>query len=131
MSAFEIPGFSFTLPSAADLSASGQFRFVNVNSSGQAIAPTAAGEAIGVRQNSPIAGEATTIVTSGIVMVEAGETVVAGEFVKCMGATTAAGAAGDADTTNDAILGVFLTGGAAGELVSVLLAGPGKHVLAL
>lgn len=123
---FEIPGFSWSLPSAADLSTgNGQYRFVSVNTSSQAIATVATtGHAIGVRQNKPRAGEATTIVSNGISWVEAGEVVAAGETVKAMGATTAAGCAGDADTSADMIHGMCIVGGAAGELISVLLSTP-------
>lgn len=125
MPAFEIPGFSWSLPSNADLSSgNGQFRFVDINSSGEAVIPTAAGKAVGVRQNKPQAGEATTIVSSGIVFVEAGETVAIGEWVKTMGATTAAGKAGDADTAADIVNGICVYGGDAGELISVLLCTP-------
>lgn len=126
MPAFEIPGFSWSLPSDADLSTgNGQFRFVDINVDGEAVAATAAGRAVGVRQNKPIAGEATTIVSSGISWVEAGETVAIGEAVKAFGTTTGAGRAGDADTAADVINGVCVFGGDAGELISVLLCTPG------
>jgi len=129
MAAYEIPGFSWSLPSDADLSTgNGQFRFVNINATGEAIAAAAAGKAIGVRQNKPKVGEATTIVSSGIVMVEAGEAIAIGENIKVMGTTTTAGRAGDADTEDDTIVGVALTAaGAAGELVTVLLAAPASQ----
>jgi hypothetical protein len=81
--AYEIPGFSFTLPSAADYrTGAGQFRFVNVNSSGKAVAAGAAGACIGVRQNKPNLNEAMTIVNSGIVFVEAGAAITAGALVE-------------------------------------------------
>lgn len=122
---FELPGFSFTLPSNADFSsAAGQFRFVDVNGSGKAAASALAGEAIGVRQNKPKANEATTIMCTGISFVEAGETVAAGALIKAM----AGGTAGVAATLGDAILGKCLVGGVAGELLAVLLNGPGPHV---
>lgn len=82
--AYEIPGFSFTLPSAADYrTGNGQFRFTTVNSSGKAVAPAASGDlTIGVRQNTPNQNEGTTIVNSGISMVEAGGVVAAGDKVQ-------------------------------------------------
>lgn len=128
--AYEQPGFSMSLPAAADYSAAaaGQFRFVNVNSSGQAVAAGLAGEAIGVRQNNPRSGEATTIVCTGISFVEAGEAVAIGELVKSM----ANGKAGEADTADDVILGIALTAATAdGQFMSVLLTGPGPHKLAV
>lgn len=128
--AHEIPGFSFTLDAAADWSVeatTGQYRFVTVDSAGRAAAPTANGSAIGVRQNTPPQYGATTVVTSGVTWVEAGEVIAPGEFVK----TDAAGKAMDADTTGDIILGVCLTGaGADGELCTVLLSTPG-HLAAV
>lgn len=129
--AYEIPGFSFALPSSVDVSSgNGQFRFVNINGSGRAVAAVAAGEAIGVRQNQPKADEATTIVCTGIVMVECGEAIAIGEFIKAMGTTTGAGRAGDADTAADVVLGVALTATTtAGQFVAVLLSGPGRHTV--
>jgi predicted RecA/RadA family phage recombinase len=119
VAAYEIPGFSFTLPSNADYrTGAGQFRFVTVNSSGNAVASGLAADAIGVRQNKPNTGEAMTIVTSGISMVEAGEALAVGELVKSM----ANGLAGEADTAADYILGICLTPAtASGQIVSVLL----------
>lgn len=120
MPAYEIPGLSFSLPSAADLSVkstSGQFRFVDVNSSAQAAVPSAGGRAIGVRQNNPKSGEATTIVGTGIVMVEASAAIAVGAGVS----STANGRSVTA-TGGDIVLGTALTAaGAAGELHAVLL----------
>lgn len=118
MSAYEIPGFSFSLPSADDnRTGQGQFRFVNVNASGQAADPTLGGPAIGVRQNKPRVGEATTIVCSGIVMVECSAAIVVGANVTC----AADGRALTAVATN-AIHGRCLTStDAAGEFATVLL----------
>jgi hypothetical protein len=126
MSAYEIPGFSFSLPANADYSVeatSGQFRFVDVNSSSKAVTAGLAADAIGVRQNNPRANEATTIVSTGIVFVEAGEAIAAGDYIKSM----ANGLAGEADTAGDYILGRALTGAASGEFCTVLLAGPTGH----
>lgn len=126
MAAYEIPGFSFTLPAAVDFSALGQFRFVDVNSSGQATSAGAAADAIGVRQNTPTAvGEATTVVTSGIVMVEASAAIVVGATI----ASAADGKAVTAVSTNPALGTALTAAGGDGELVSVLLAGPGPHTL--
>lgn len=79
--AYEIPGFSFTLPAGVDFSSSKQFRFVDVNNVGKAVAPTAGGAVVGVRQITPRLNEACTIVHSGIVFVEAGGAITAGALI--------------------------------------------------
>lgn len=117
MSAYEQPGFSFSLVAGEALP---QFRFVKVHTDGTALFADNGERGIGVVQNSPAVGEAATIVNSGIVFVEAGDTVT-------VGADVASDADGKAivSATADLILGVALTGGADGEYVSVLLsAGP-------
>src|SRR4051812_18754803 len=77
--AYEIPGFTHTLVAGADLSAN-QFRFVD-NVGGLAVRPTAGGRVVGVQNNLPRDGEATTVVASGISIVEAGSAIVAGADV--------------------------------------------------
>lgn len=79
--AYEIPGFSFTLVSNADFTAS-QFRFVDVNAAGKAVAPAAGGRCVGVRNNKPKLNEAVTIVHSGISIVEAGAAITVGGNVQ-------------------------------------------------
>lgn len=120
MAAIEIPGFSFSLPSDTDLSVkttSGQFRFGKMNSTGEWVAPSAGGVALGVRQNNPKTGEATTIVRSGIVFVEASEAISIGDAIS----TTANGRAQVA-AGGESVLGTAITAaGGAGELCSVLL----------
>lgn len=117
--AFEIPGFSFTLPAAADLSAS-QFRFVNADTTAglsKAALPAAGGRAIGVLQNKPTAGLAATIVQTGIVKVEVGTGgVTAGDTVQCLadGRITVVAAGKYA-------VGIALATGVIGTLVPVLL----------
>jgi hypothetical protein len=123
--AYEIPGFSFTLPSAADLSAT-QFRFVNADATGKAAVPAAAGRVIGVRQNKPKANEATTIVASGISMVEAGAAVTAGDDVASDNVGRAITAAG----ATTIVAGIALeTASAAGVIIAVLLTGGSKSVV--
>ncbi len=115
---------SITLPAAGDLSAK-QFRFVNVNSSGQAAAVASAGGAgIGVLQNKPdAAGKAATVAHAGVVKVVAGGSITAGANVQ-------SDANGEAITaaSGDVVLGVALAGAADGDLVPVLLVS--KHILA-
>lgn len=65
--AYEIPGFSHTLPAAADLSAH-QFKFVKLNTSGQIAAIAAATDIpFGVLQDKPdAAGEPGLVTMLGI-----------------------------------------------------------------
>lgn len=118
--AYEIPGFSWTLPAAADLSAS-QFCFVDADNTaaGSRAALVGAGaRAIGVLQNKPnAAGIAATIFTSGVSKVKAGAAVTAGANVK-------ADASGRAILANAGsyALGIALaSAGGANELIPVLL----------
>lgn len=132
--AYEIPGFSFSLPSNADYSdGSAKGKFVTVvNSSGVAqakLVATAGGAAIGVCQNSPASGEAMTIVCSGVVIVSAtgdetdGTTdsaIAAGDSIS----STAAGLGSEGKAANSDIpLGVALSPLAAGAQgdITVLL----------
>lgn len=114
--AYEIPGLTFTLPAAADLSGS-QFRFVNVDANAKAAVPAAGGAVIGVRNNKPKANEATTIVHSGISIVEAGGAVAAGAEV-----TTDATGRAIAPAAGNRVAGVALeTASGAGVFIAVLL----------
>lgn len=80
--AYEIPGFTFTLPSGADFTAGAQFRFGAVTAAGTVINPTLGGLVIGVRYSKARLGEAATIVHSGIALVESGDaTIVAGSLI--------------------------------------------------
>lgn len=116
--AYEIPGFSFPLPSAADYrTGNGQFRFVKNNGSGKAVQCGAGDHALGVRQNKPNANEAMTIVNSGIVFVEAGAAVANGALVT----SDATGRAVTA-TSGTAVNGEAMeTASAAGVQIAVLL----------
>ena len=82
--AYEIPGFSFTLPAGQDFrTGAGQFRFVNINSVAKAVVPALGGQVVGVRQMRPNLNEATTIVGSGVSFVEAAGAITAGQEVTC------------------------------------------------
>lgn len=116
--AYEIPGFSFTLPSAADYrTGNGQFRFVRNNGSGKAVQTVLGEHAIGVRQITPKTDEAMTIVNSGIVFVEAGAAIANGAFVTS-DATGRAITAGVGNTINGEAME---TASGAGILIAVLL----------
>ena len=76
--------------------------------------------ALGTVDTAVAAGETVPvnlIAGSSIIVMTAGETIAAGEYV-CPSEATA-GYVDDADTTSDIIIGIALTGGDAGELISV------------
>ena len=104
-----------TLIAGADLSAK-QFFFVSVAADGQ-VDPTGDGaDAAGVLQNAPAAaGRAAEVAISGVVKVEAGGSVTAGDDI-------ASDASGNAVTaaTGDQILGVALEDGADGQRIEIL-----------
>jgi hypothetical protein len=117
--AYEIPGFSHTLPAGTDFrTGAGQHRFVTRNASGQAVAPAGAtSNAIGVRDSKANVGEAVTVRSSGIVLVEASAAIAVGANVS----STSDGRAVTSVATN-VILGQAVTAaGAAGALISVQL----------
>lgn len=122
--AYEIPGFSLTLV-AKEAIAQHRFVEVTVTTGTTGYVATAGDPAIGVSQGTPAIGEACTIVTSGVVMVECGTVAMTvGMNVQSHTDGTALVAA-----SGDAVLGVVLEGGAAGEYLTVLLT-PGFAVLA-
>lgn len=116
--AYEIPGFSYTLPAGQDFrTGAGQFRFVNVNTTGKAVVPTLGGAVVGVRQNKPNTNEACTIVQSGIVFVEASAIIALGAEV-----TTTADGRAVTSTTGNRVHGVALEAASgAGVQIAVLL----------
>jgi hypothetical protein len=119
--AYEIPGFSFTLPASTGILDT-QFRFVTVNASGQAAFPAAGGAVVGVMTNKPkLDGQAATVVNDGIVKVEAaGNTVGLGDLVSAssLGRVIAA-------TTDGKTVGAVVNGssGSTGRILSILLTG--------
>ena len=111
MNAFEIPGFQFSLNAKDALD---WRRFVKVNSDGNVEYATAGTDPIvGVTYNEAPAGAPVSITGSGIVMVTAGESVAAGDFVT-------AGEEGKAAVAEDGPF-MALTGADADGLVSVKL----------
>lgn len=104
-----------TLEAGQDLSAK-QFFFVSLASDGQ-VDPTGDGaSAIGVLLNDPAAaGRGAEVCIGGMTRVSAGGTIAAG-------AAVASDAAGEAVTaaTGDVILGTAVTGGADGEIISII-----------
>jgi hypothetical protein len=116
----------------ADLSAA-KYTFVKLNSSGQVVQCSAAGEgALGILQNNPTSGQAATVCISGQSKIKLGGTVATGAF----GATDAAGklkaaSAGvtntsDAGAANDPAIGSFCmgivtVGGVANDVGEILI----------
>lgn len=106
---------SVTLEAGADLSAK-QFFFVTMSSDGQVDPAGDGANAIGVLLNDPsAAGRAAEVCIGGLTRVSAGGTIAAG-------AAVASDAAGEAVTaaTDDVILGTAVTGGADGEVISII-----------
>ena len=116
--AYEIPGFSFTLPAGADFTASSQFRCVSINAAGQAVAPTLGGLCVGIRYTKSRLNAAVTIVQSGIALVESGDaTIVAGALLSSTATGTVKVAA-----TGEYVIGQALeTSAATGIVIAVLL----------
>ncbi|RVC47586.1 hypothetical protein EN781_00165 [Mesorhizobium sp. M4A.F.Ca.ET.090.04.2.1] len=102
-----------TYPAGADLSGS-QFRFVKLNTSGQVIACSAAGErAIGVLQNTPdAAGKAATVAVAGQTKVRFSASVNPGVAI-------ATNASGDVQTgaTGNFVLGTVVENPAGANLI--------------
>lgn len=120
--AYEISAYSVkvTLVAGADLSAQ-QYKFVKLNSSGQAVVIAAATDLpIGILQNAPLALQEAEILISG------GSKLVFGGAVTPLSTlgTSAAGAGvaivTGTDTTKFA-LGQVLSGGASGEIGTVVV----------
>lgn len=121
--AYEIPGFKLTLPAGSSL-ASDKNKLVVLATDGQIDVATGAHTArpVGVLQNSPTAaGEAATIMVTGVVKCIVGEIVTAGALV-CPSSGTA-GSVDLADATGDVIIGIALSAGAIGDVIPVLLFG--------
>lgn len=123
--AYEIPGFSFTLVAAEDLSAL-QFSVVDVDSAGKAITPAAdGGRGIGVVQNKPAIGQSATIVTTGVTKAKVGTGgITAGQTAQALtNGTITAGVAGDH------AIGIALATGDAGDIIPLLLTPGGGGAL--
>jgi hypothetical protein len=108
-----------TVPAGADLSAS-QYCAVDINSSGQAVLPSAGGRVAGILVNDPAAaGRGAEVGIAGVQVVKLGGTVAAGDAVKAdsSGRAVTAGA-------GDIGFGICKKGGAINELGEVLLVQP-------
>lgn len=130
--AWEIPGFSFSLPANADYSAEGTYQFTPVTavaSTGTgintptALAPVAStgDPIIGILQNNPTLGEGGTVVTNGISIVLAKDVFAIGDkLMACPSGGVLKATSGNYQ------IGLALGVGAAATYVPVLLINLGK-----
>jgi len=120
--AYEISAYSVkvTLVAGADLSSS-QYKFVKLDSNGNAVAVAAATDApIGVLQNTPTSGQEAEVVVSGGTKLLLGGTVAAGGRVSPNATGAGVAIAAGTDTTKY-LCGQALTGGASGEIVTAVV----------
>jgi len=120
--AYETPILDTTLLAGVDLSSS-QFCAVVVNSSGQAVLPSAVStgsKIMGVVQNKPTSGTAATIRVEGITKLMTNGTVAPGDWVKV---NNTSGKIVTTTTSGDQIVGVCLStvSTPSGDLATVLL----------
>jgi hypothetical protein len=117
LTAYEIPGTQFSLPATTAI---GRYRFVSIDSTGQAIQATDTTDVIGVSRNEidPVKYPDNQVVdiSDGIMMVEAGEA------IEC-GAKVVSDADGKAVTaTGNTFVGIaFSSAAAAGTIITVKL----------
>lgn len=108
-----------SIPAAADLSTK-QYRFITIDSSGNAAVSTRGALSIGVLQDNPAAaGRPARIrtVAGTITKVVLGGSVTASQAV----VSDANGAAVNASSADNAYMGIFLASGSSGEIVAMLL----------
>ena len=105
------------LPVAADYSTTGQYLFVDINSSGQAVVIAAQGvNAVGILQDNPgAAGRVGRVAIGGFVKCMAGATIVPGNRI-----TVGADGRAEVAATGDFVLGTCKAGGADGEIITIL-----------
>lgn len=121
--AYEFSNYSVkvTLVAGADLSAA-QYKFVKLNSSGEAVAVAAATDLpIGILQNAPTSGQEAEVLVSGGSKLVLGGTVAAAGVVGTSSSGAGVAIVHGTDTTKFA-LGQAITGGASGEIVTVVVA---------
>jgi len=107
----------FSLPAAADLSAK-QYRFITIDSSGNAAVSTRGALSCGVLQDNPAAAtRAARIRPSGLSKVVTGGSVTAGQAL----VADANGAAVNASSADNAFMGIAVTGGASGDIITMLI----------
>lgn len=112
---------TITMKAAADLSDE-QFYFVKMSDDFKVALCSVDGELpLGVLQDTPsAAGRECSVAYGGVTKVVLGETVTAGEEAKVSSAGKAIGAS-TGTTAGDHVVGQFLEGGDAGEIVSMMI----------
>ena len=119
---FELPGFKFSLEAGADLSVTGQFRFVKQDANGLAVlAAAVTDKVVGVLQNDPRLGEEAEIMVTGITKLSADSAVAIGDELG-----TSADGQGDTivsgvDTTVFKVGQALQAAGAAGVIFAALI----------
>lgn len=105
------------MPVAADYSSAGQYLFVDVNSSGQAVVIAAQGvNAIGVLQDNPAAaGRVGRIAVGGMIKVMSGDTITAGNRI-----TSGADGRAEVAATGDFVLGTAMVSSVDGDIMTML-----------
>lgn len=106
---------TISMVAASDMSTTGQYRFVVINSSGEAAIAGAAAEVDGVMQSNPGLGQSGSVGINGVTKIVLAATLAAG-------ATVASDGSGEAVASSvNPVQGKLLEGGAAGDIVSMLL----------
>jgi hypothetical protein len=107
----------FSLPAAADLSTK-QYRFITVDSSGNAAVSTRGQLSAGVLQDAPAAAtRAARIRPSGISKVVAGGSITAGQAL----VADANGAAVNASSADNNFMGIALASASSGDIFAMLI----------
>lgn len=107
----------FPLPASADLSAK-QYRFITIDSSGNAAVSSRGALSAGILQDNPAAAtRAARVRPSGISKVVIGGSVTAGQAI----VSDANGAGVNASSADNAYMGFALTSGSSGDIIAMLI----------
>lgn len=128
--AYEISNYSVkvTLVAGADLS-SAQYKFVKLNSSGQAVICAAATDIpIGVLQNDPASGAEAEVLVVGGTKIVAGAAIGEGALLGTSSAGKAVALVAGTDTTKYVVGALLTESGADGDIVTAVIncAAPGR-----
>jgi hypothetical protein len=119
--AFEQPGFKITLPAGGDLSSS-QYKFVKLNTSGQAVDIAAATDIpCGVLQNKPTSGQAAEIMVAGISKIQGDVNLAKADMIGCSSDGQASVVVAGTDTTKYVLGQVIDDNTVAAGLISALI----------
>lgn len=107
----------FDLPASADLSTK-QYRFITIDSSGNAAVSSRGQLSCGVLQNAPAAAtRAASVRPTGISKVVAGGTITAGQAL----VADANGAAVNASSADNNFMGIALVSASSGDILAMLI----------